>query len=50
MKYGSILKPFTIWRPEYFEGLAKEAVADRIQLEINLDWLAEHGGKNSEKC
>jgi len=49
-KYGPILKPFTVYRPEYFDGLAKEAVPDHIQLEANLEWLANQKQAKEVKC
>ena len=43
--YGSILKPFTVYRQEYFDMLPKECGADEVQLEINLEWLAKRGNQ-----
>ncbi|MFH2110987.1 MAG: hypothetical protein ABIJ47_06985 [Candidatus Bathyarchaeota archaeon] len=46
MKEPSYTKPFTIYRPEYFEILAKEVAYDYVQLEANLEYLANlKGGK-----
>jgi len=40
----AITRPFTIYRPEYFEVLAKEIAYDYVQLELNLEYLANLKG------